>query len=198
MVSHLFVFSTVSFIDHFDIAIGRLSAHHYQADPTLLISVRNIIFFDMAESCNTSNNGSRKTSRIRSASSGADDNDTLADTTVLPRNRSLNLQRPRSRTTGSLGSRMSEHNVSSSTLSLQLSSKRVALTRTLSEPHGHAETRCKLLVEKGEKIAALKPKDWKKVSVKHREKFGRLLEVWENAKSDPELIKIINDKRRMF
>jgi serine/threonine protein kinase len=53
-------------------------------------------------------------------------------------------------------------------------------------------------VEKGGKIAALKPKDWKKVSVKHREKFDRLLEVWENAKSDPELIKIINDNGVCF
>ncbi|CAB4012983.1 serine threonine- kinase endoribonuclease IRE1-like isoform X1 [Paramuricea clavata] len=41
-------------------------------------------------------------------------------------------------------------------------------------------------------IAALKPKDWKRVSVKHRVKFERLSEVWKNAKSDPELIKIIN------
>jgi hypothetical protein len=28
--------------------------------------------------------------------------------------------------------------------------------------------------------AALKPRDWIKVSVKHREKFERLLELWEN------------------
>ena len=53
-------------------------------------------------------------------------------------------------------------------------------------------------MEKSAKIAALKPKDWKKVSVKHREKFERLSEVWENAESNPELITIINDNGVCF
>ena len=47
-------------------------------------------------------------------------------------------------------------------------------------------------------IAALKPKDWKKVSVKHREKYERLSEVWENAESNPKLITIINDNGVCF
>jgi hypothetical protein len=47
-------------------------------------------------------------------------------------------------------------------------------------------------------IAALKPKYWKKVSAKHSEKFDRLSEVWENAESNPELIKIINNNGVCF
>ena len=42
-------------------------------------------------------------------------------------------------------------------------------------------------------MTALKPKDWKKVSLKHRRKFERLLEVWETAKNDPKSITIINN-----
>ncbi|CAB4045511.1 serine threonine- kinase endoribonuclease IRE1, partial [Paramuricea clavata] len=43
--------------------------------------------------------------------------------------------------------------------------------------------------------AALKPRDWIKVSVKHREKFERLLEVRE---SDPESITTVNDNDVCF
>ena len=53
-------------------------------------------------------------------------------------------------------------------------------------------------MEKSAKIAALKPKDWKKVSAKHREKFVQLSEIWENAESNPELITIINDNGVCF
>jgi serine/threonine protein kinase len=59
----------------------------------------------------------------------------------------------------------------------------------LHKTHAHDKSRR----EKGVEIAALKPKDWEKISVKHRGKFEWLSEVWKNAKSiNPELIKIIN------
>jgi serine/threonine protein kinase len=49
--------------------------------------------------------------------------------------------------------------------------------------------------EKTEGTAALKSRHWIKVSVEHREKFERLLELWE---SDPESIRIINDNGVCF
>lgn len=42
---------------------------------------------------------------------------------------------------------------------------------------------------------ASRPRDWKKVSEKHREKFERLLNVW---KSNPELITMVNDNGVCF
>ena len=43
----------------------------------------------------------------------------------------------------------------------------------------------------------MEPKDWKKVSVKHREKFERLSKVWSNEERDRE-ITIINDNGVCF
>jgi hypothetical protein len=50
------------------------------------------------------------------------------------------------------------------------------------------------------KIAALKPKDWKIVSVKHKEKLERLSKSWSigNLIANPELITIINDNGVCF
>ena len=51
--------------------------------------------------------------------------------------------------------------------------------------------------EESDRIAALKPKDWKKLSLRHREKLKRLSEFWENRKDDPKLT-TINDNGVCF
>ncbi|CAB4035594.1 serine threonine- kinase endoribonuclease IRE1-like, partial [Paramuricea clavata] len=81
-----------------------------------------------------------------------------------------------------------------------LRKRRTALKRKLSSIRTRSEQREAMWLkrqrdEKTERTAALKPRDWIKVSVKHREKFERLLELWE---SDPELITIINDNGVCF
>jgi hypothetical protein len=78
--------------------------------------------------------------------------------------------------------------------------RRMALKRKLSSIRTRSEQREAMELkrqrdEKTERTAALKPRDWIKVSVKHREKFQRLLELWE---SDPELITIVNDNGVCF
>jgi hypothetical protein len=78
-------------------------------------------------------------------------------------------------------SQMTSRSLSTHSTPLRLPSEQL-------KTHAHDKSRR----EKSVEIAALKPKDWKKVSVKHREKFERLSVVWKNAKSNPELIKIIN------
>jgi serine/threonine protein kinase len=50
------------------------------------------------------------------------------------------------------------------------------------------------------KVAVLKPKDWKKVSVKHREKLERLSKSWSigNLIANPELITVISNNGVCF
>ena len=72
--------------------------------------------------------------------------------------------------------------------------RRQSSIRTSSEQREAMELK-RPLEEKTERTTALKPKDWKKVSVKHREKFERLLEVRE---SDPESITTVNDNGVCF
>ncbi|CAB4010301.1 serine threonine- kinase endoribonuclease IRE1 [Paramuricea clavata] len=81
-----------------------------------------------------------------------------------------------------------------------LRKRRKALKRKLSSIRTRSEQKeaMKLkrrLDEKTERTAALKPRDRIKVSVKHREKFERLLELWEN---DPKSITIVNDNGVCF
>jgi hypothetical protein len=124
--------------------------------------------------------------RTNKASSGSDDSDTplLGDTTA-----SSSLNKLPKRPNTSPGMLRSQFEPISGSTPSQL--EQVAPTMTSNEPNDHAETRRR-------KLAALKPKDWKNVSVKHREKFERLLKIWKNAKSDPELITIINDNGVCF
>ena len=51
------------------------------------------------------------------------------------------------------------------------------------------------LEEKIEKIKASIPRDWKKVSEKHRDKFEQLLTIW---KSDPKSMALVNDNGACF
>ncbi|CAB4045857.1 Hypothetical predicted protein, partial [Paramuricea clavata] len=76
-----------------------------------------------------------------------------------------------------------------------LRKRRTALKRKLSNIRTRSEQKEAMelkrrLDEKTERTAALKPRDWTKVSVKHAKKFERLLELWE---SDLKSITIVND-----
>ena len=68
------------------------------------------------------------------------------------------------------------------------SRKRLTLTLKRRQPSITASSEQREATEH-KKIAALKSIDRIKVSVKHREKFERLLELWEN---NPKLITIVN------
>ncbi|CAB4024359.1 serine threonine- kinase endoribonuclease IRE1-like [Paramuricea clavata] len=72
--------------------------------------------------------------------------------------------------------------------------RKLDLIRTRSEQKEAMKLK-RRLDEKTERTATLKPTDWKSVSVKHAEKFQKLLELWE---SDPESITIVNDNGVCF
>ncbi|CAB4020526.1 probable serine threonine- kinase irlB isoform X3, partial [Paramuricea clavata] len=79
-------------------------------------------------------------------------------------------------------------------LTIALERRQPSITAS-SEQREATELKRRLDFEITKKTAALKPRDRIKVSVKHREKFERLLELWE---SDPELITIVNDNGVCF
>jgi hypothetical protein len=72
--------------------------------------------------------------------------------------------------------------------------RKLSIIKTRSEQKEAMELK-RRLEEKTERTTALKPRYRTKVSVKYREKFERLLELWEN---DPESITIVNDNGVCF